>query len=71
MIPAMLNDHLNKMDFTEKDLHPSAGVKRALNLIDKCFMELYSSILSYPCAQFLTIPPLLVVAVGNQANNVP
>ena len=52
-------------------MHACDGVKRALNLKDKCFMELYASLFNSPCAQFLTIPTLLVVAVGDQANSVP
>ena len=71
MAPALLNDLLNKKVLTKKGLHTCAGVKRTPDLKDICFMELYASLFNYPCAQFLTIPTLLVVAVGDQANSVP
>ena len=68
---AMLNDHLNKKEITDRGLNANDSVKRALALKDKSWMELYATLFNYPCAQFLTFPTLLVLAVTDQANSVP
>ena len=68
---AQLNDHMNKKVFTEKGVHANDLVKRSLALKEKSWMELYTSLFNYPCAQFLTFPTLLVLAVGDQSNTVP
>ena len=52
VMPAILNDHLNKKVFTEKGVQPNDLIKRALGLKkDKSFMELYASPFNYPCAK--------------------
>ena len=68
----MLKDHLNKKVFTVRGIQPNDLVKGALGLKkNKSWMELYASPFNYPCAQFLTFPTLLVLAITEKANSVP